>query len=362
MLAAIRVEAGMGGRRGALWAVLLTACGGGRAEMSSGDGPHTRRTADGTLRWEESGGLLEGPATATDPDGQRVYEGRYHRGHRHGPWRFYYEDGITPWMEAQYADGILDGLMRTWRRDGSPEMELRWQHGRPVPPLWWLEPGAAPLAVTELPDNRLPPVVERRHVAPDRAPHCPAAVSQPILQRARDALDLCPGASNVTLIWTGSLRRAPTVIPTAEAPLAPATVHCARKAARDAGPAPGSCAGALFTIHDPSWKSERLWAETDEEKAPYLPVRQGERFGSALRAEVDRCYPEGALAAFPPGQGLSASVEFDAVGRNTRRRILSDAGRPDARACVEQVLAEQAIAPPASARIIFEVMVPKPPR
>jgi hypothetical protein len=150
------------GRRALLAMACATGCGGGRADVASSAGiEHVRETADGTLRWQEAGGEWEGPASALDPAGHLFYEGRYHRGHRDGSWKFYFEDGTSPWMKVTYADGVLDGPVRTWRRDGSPQIEERWTKGQPTPPLRWLEPGAAPLEVGAFDAATLAPIAAR---------------------------------------------------------------------------------------------------------------------------------------------------------------------------------------------------------
>jgi hypothetical protein len=349
-------------RIGLLAAALATACGGGRAEVH-GDGEHVRKTDDGTIRWTQVDGVAEGPVSILDAEGRRYAEGRYHHGHRDGVWTFYYEDGASRWMEVQYAEGVVDGQMRTWRRDGSPEMELRWAKGGPTPPMRWLEPGAAPLEVAKLPAKRIEAIAARRQAERERAPHCPGDIAAPILQRARAALDQCPGHEDVVALrWRGGLPTHSAVDGPNGRRLAPATVECARQAARSAGAAAGVCADANFVLIHDLGQPDVAQAQSDEEMPPpCYPPGQSDRFVDGLRAEVERCYPEGRLAALPSGRGVEVRVRFDATGRLAGHRVArDDVGLADARACVERVLAEQAFHPPVEGGMVFDLLVPMP--
>jgi hypothetical protein len=120
------------------------------------------------------------------------------------------------------------------------------------------------------------------------------------------------------------------------------------------------CADARFVVaRAVDGFPESTKATTEGEDSGITPRGQLARLRDAVFSELDRCQPEGALAALPFGQGVQAVVRFARSGARLKASILQmDPRVPAARACIERVLAEQVVPPPVDLQIAFELRVP----
>jgi hypothetical protein len=143
---------------------LLAGCGGRQAGPDDALAQRSIGTADGTLTWTEVGGVFEGPVTFRRKGGGLSYEGTYHTGRRDGVWTYYHPDGKTPRVQVPYANGQIDGVLHTWREDGSPELDLTYGRGHATGPGRWHSARGAPVDVDDF-----GPAARQRLIAARRA-------------------------------------------------------------------------------------------------------------------------------------------------------------------------------------------------
>ena len=89
------------------------------------------RWADGrkvhaeVLRGDERSGV----ATRWHANGNRLEEGYWEQGQRHGRWSWWYPDGLTQRQE-HWKGGLKHGLARTWHDNGHKATEGDWEAGK----------------------------------------------------------------------------------------------------------------------------------------------------------------------------------------------------------------------------------------
>jgi antitoxin component YwqK of YwqJK toxin-antitoxin module len=80
---------------------------------------------------------LDGPVTRRDAQGRVVEEAQFRAGRLNGPFRLFAPDG-TPLREANYRDGLAEGVATDYDAQGRKLAETRWVAGRREGPsrLW----------------------------------------------------------------------------------------------------------------------------------------------------------------------------------------------------------------------------------